>query len=551
MLPIEYPSWVRRTTHRLQPHISIGWPVTTISRWTRVALLYIAFYLTALWALVFYMPINDFDSMSSYLARIKLEDFGPLEQTATLSVQYLFPKSFDYCHKPFLWFGYFQAMPSFTLFCVFICSVINRRNRYKQMLALFLVFACQPMLVTATGAKNDLALGVTAYFTTLAACTIRNKSTYLPVTMLGVAFLAGTKWHGLGLAAIISTVVAWRAVRDRLINLRAVGLVGILLPVYWIASSASVYMSNYVRDGTITPVPEWLFSQKPPLFTNLCRVTALSIFEAFTIPAFVFERLWAIDLMPIARAITCGAYQREFSLMPSCDAVAFGPLLLLVLVADVYVLLHARSCLRDRVFSGIALAYCAMLLTRVYYTNWNERYLLAAYVLSFPPAIAAAWVHMRDRRVRAVCVCYALLVSTHALLCTAERRLVPMVDRSGARYDTIFSAGIDRELLQFHMWTGYRDVYLDYRQRVRKSDTLLIINNLQGGNVPFLYPFIQGRESSNTAVVSPAQTPGLTYDETAYTFLLIFSGSAQSPIFQRVHHYPGEYELSLYERTPR
>jgi hypothetical protein len=509
---------------------------------------YACAYCIALFWLVFYVPINDFDSMSSYLARIKLEEFGPLEHTATLSIQYLFPKSFDYLHKPFLLFGYFEAMPSFCLFVFLLLYLLRQNDCCRGLCVLILCFGCQPLLVTSTAAKNDLGLGIVAFAALTGACRITNPTIYQPLSLLLLAWLVGIKWHGILLASLIGAVVAFRTYRETLVNLRAFIFVLGAMPLYWIASSGDVYLNNILRDGSATPIPAWLASSQPPFILNCYRLLSVSVFETLTIAWFCIEQACGIDLMPLARRFTAGGYQREFSLMPSCDGSAFGACLLFALAADIYVVASSRFRSLDKIFATVALGYCIGITSRVYYTNWNERYLLAGYILSVPPAVAVLARHIRHAYVRYPCVVYALFISLHALFCTAERRLVPLIDRNGANYVSIFASGADRESLRFHTWSGYKDFYGDYRGLVESSHSLLVLNNLEGGEVPFIYPFIRSRSPSNTAVHTPALRANASLDENAFDYILVFKGGPSNTGFERVLHYPGAYEVSLYKK---
>src|ERR1700743_1094676 len=121
-------------------------------------LCYLGGYFFLFFMMMVWVPGNDFDTMSSYIARIKLEEFGDLHRTATLELQYLFPKFFDYLHKPFLelgWFTTFSAFAPLCIACLVLFSVFERRER---LICLFFVMACPPILMAATSFKNDLPL---------------------------------------------------------------------------------------------------------------------------------------------------------------------------------------------------------------------------------------------------------------------------------------------------------------------------------------------------------------------------------------------------------
>ncbi len=163
--------------------------------------IYLGCYFFILFLCVFWVPGNDYDTLTSYITRIKLEEFGDLHQTATLELQYLFPKFFDYLHKPLLELGYFTTLPSFVLFfagCLVLFLPLTHRER---LVCAVFIMACPPVLVATTSFKNDLPLacfGLLAWY----AIFIRSRSSsYLPFALLALAALAGTKWHGFFLIA--------------------------------------------------------------------------------------------------------------------------------------------------------------------------------------------------------------------------------------------------------------------------------------------------------------------------------------------------------------
>ena len=101
---------------------------------------YLIFFLSITILLSFWIPSNDYDSMSSYIARTKLEEFGNLRETATLELQYVFPKFFDYLHIPFLKLGYFMSFPNLFLFTILLYLIIRFFNTKAAIVSIFFIF---------------------------------------------------------------------------------------------------------------------------------------------------------------------------------------------------------------------------------------------------------------------------------------------------------------------------------------------------------------------------------------------------------------------------
>jgi hypothetical protein len=94
--------------------------------------------------------------------------------------------------------------------------------------------------------------------------------------------------------------------------------------------------------------------------------------------------------------------------------------------------------------------------------------------------------------------------------------------------------------------------------KVKKSDSLLIVN-YGDINVPvFLYPLIQEREAANTRVVTAGTGIDIdNIDYQNYRFVLTFKGSFANPDYKPVYRYYQELgkmgdetnEAALFERT--
>jgi len=499
---------------------------------------------------VIYVPGNDFDTMSSYVCRIKLEELGRLEDTATNELQYIFPKFFDYLHTPFLKLGYCLTLPSFALFGALLFILYRFFEPRLRIAWLILVFACQPILATCASMKNDLALGVFAFLAWFVIARLKSRTWYLPVCCILLATLIGTKWHGFALAGVLGAIMLYRACRERLFTSAAPIALGLALPIVWIVGSGDVYFRNWQRDGRIMPKPEWLSPWKVKPRQNLRNFVRVSALETLDLPAYFVDRAYDGKLYKWVRDVTRGTKERFFILMPSSDFTAFGGIILVVLLADIYVLCRFRRfSFATRASAFAALVYFAALIWLLRYNNWINRYFLPAYILSIVPAAEALAGAFRIRLVRAVGLGCAVVVSMQSLLFHLERNLIDVRTPDWPNQTSILRDLGDRDRMYYHVWRGYWDIHQFMRDNVRATDSLLFLNKCEPHGAPFLYPLIKDRSPANTYAFNTRQGRR-SYEHLLgrYDFVMVFRGTLDDPRYEPALLFPGVEEMNIYRR---
>jgi hypothetical protein len=496
--------------------------------------IFLAAYFFILFLCVFWIPGNDFDTMSSYIARIKLEEFGDLHQTATLELQYLFPKFFDYLHKPFLEWGYFTTLPTFALFlatCLVLASVFTLKEK-----KVFLVFVmiCPPILLALTSLKNDLALGCFAVLAWYCICVRRNSVSYMAVGILSLCALIGTKWHGFFVLPPLGAVFLYQLIRTHRPDARAFAVTALMLPLYWYVSSANVYLDNLVHFHRLTPRPIWLASQTPHIkdvAINLYRFIVSSILDSFDVPFFLIDEHTGWKIWPVLQAISAGGKQYSYAYIVNSEFSAFGISILFVLGVAVYSLCRSKDTPAVKCAAAAALFYTCAVLCFVPYSSWTNRYFLTGYLLALIPAVQIAARLKASKKIVILILAYAGLMSLQALLMDQERRLVPMTqsapDGSRIPLSTIYGDLRDRDRLYFEVWSGYVHIYEELQKDVQLSDGLVFVNEAKDGDVPFLYPLIKDRSPANTRIInlrnSMTWDPQLCWD---FPYVLVYKGTA-------------------------
>ena len=517
---------------------------------------YLAGYFLLLFFLMFWVPGNDFDTMSSYIARIKLEEFGDLRQTGTLELQYLFPKFFDYMNKPFLEWGWFTTFPAFALFCAAAWFQLKFFGRKERLIWLFFILACPPILVAVTSFKNDLPVACFAVLAWYALFIRRNSSTYLPLGMLALAALAGTKWHGFFVIVPFGIGFLWQLCRTHRPDKTALFLAALAVPLCWIASSGQVYVDNFRQFGTPFPRPAWLTGQTlgwHHLPVNLYKFISSTFIDTFDVPLYLIDKQIGWKIWPNIEALTLHGKVYNYAFLINSEFSAFGLVLLFALGCSAFILFRRKESFAVKMAGAGALAYALLVLCFIDYSSWTNRYFIAAYMLGLIPTVRLLGRMAFSKTIIMLAATYALLLSLQAVLLNQDKLLKGLhwSMPAGQSYNMspIWRDFFKRDRLYFHVWGGYANIYDELQKDVQVSDSLVFINTAKDGQVPFLYPLIKDRAPANTRIINirngGAWDPSLCRD---FRFVLIYKGAFGDPNYERIYAYDGENDMSLYRR---
>lgn len=501
---------------------------------------------------VFYIPGNDFDTMTSYMARIKLEEFGSLEQTATLEIQYLFPKFFDYLHKPLLEWGYFTTLPNFVLF-LSLCFLLLRISSPSQFVFLsILIFACQPLLIGNHSLKNDMTLGIFAFWSWYVIFFVNSKTWFLTLSTLTLCLLLGTKIHGVLLVILLLPPLLYRLYRDRLISQLSIFLWFVFSPLFIIVSSASVYLANIKKYDTIMPKLDYLSVGNVSFFKNIYTFIVSSTLATFDLPVYLSDAYLKTNILEWENKLALGVKDAHYGILrPASNINAFGVIIVVVLILNIYVLIKPRFSPALKTAAAIAVVYWLGLLTQFNYSNWVNRYFLPTYILGiFPAAIVLSQLPIKQWLKNSLIV-YAVLVSFHTLVLTAETNLISVTvidlpSRNSYYVESVWSHITDRDSLYFHLWSGYRQIHQYFRDNIALTNSLLFINNATGNDPPFIYPLIKDRQPANTHIFNTRY--GGSYDNLLgkYEYLMIYKGTITDPRYQEDFNY-NNGEMIIYK----
>jgi hypothetical protein len=514
---------------------------------------YLIFVLAVNLLICFWIGGNDYDSFAFHLVRIKLEQFGPLSETATTQIQQVFPKFFDYLHGPFLEIGYFKSLPTFALVIAVVWLIYRFEELRVAGIALVLLFSAQAFVANISTLKNDLGLALIAFLCWFAIYRIDHRDFYVPIVTLLLCALVGTKWHGFIVAGPLGACFLYETVRRRLFSPTAAVITLAALPVYVIASSLPVYAVNVLDYGT--PFPRNALNQYDPGFRTLLRntftIVGLSVIDTFTIPIYYLDNFLHGRLFTKIDQLFPGGKLQGFAIMPSTIINVWGYVLPLQFGACVLVALRRDFDRSLRTAAGIALLFFVVVEWQSINNDLFNRYLLTTFVLGLLPTAHLIARFRLPHAAAYLAIGYMVIVSAHAMLMHHERPLVPLrvfypkSPVSIQEWPSIWTNIRDRELLQFGMWSGYRMAFIEFRNRVKISDGLTIINGGDDVRVPFLYPFIARREPANTRIVNlrgKAAPPVRTH------FILTFAYKLTDPLYRDISAPLNQSELGLYER---
>ena len=536
----------RRNVER-SPGPAGGWLAEELRQWKinvaqvrrslpKVLLGYLCLVYMALALLVWWVPANDFDTMSSYLARIQLERIGPLRETGTLELQYIFPKFFDYLHAPLLDWGWFTTLPNFALFTIVMAVAIRRFSTAMAVRFILGLAISAPVLVAVTSAKNDITVGLFGLLCWFWIYYAKpERAWYLTGVLLLVSMLVGTKWHGLALAPMFAALAALRIWRERALTWSAVCLLLVAAPLAWRLSSADVYFENLQREGSICPSPAYV-QQDVNVPRNLWAFASNQVLETFEVPFYLADAYLHTDFWSLLQRLTKGAKLWTYAILPNSHVAAFGAPLLLVILASFHSLLTLKTPPAIRASAFLAIAYGVLILERFDYTTGLNRYFLPCYLFGLVPA-----AHLLQQKTlrgiwRWAFYSYMVVVSAHAILFNQEKQLAPLnvynpESRQFFYYPTIFVDGLDRDSLYCQVWSGYKPIYKQFRDRVKSHHQLLIVNSMTNGRVPFIYPFIRGRSAANTRVVNARAGQSPPRNLQRFDFVVAFWGEFNEPGF--------------------
>ncbi|HVX10308.1 MAG TPA: hypothetical protein VHC22_03965 [Pirellulales bacterium] len=501
--------------------------------------------------LVWWMPADDYDSMVYYLARIRLERIGPLRETATLEVEYLFPKFFDYLHTPLLDWGWFTTLPNFALFSATVVAIVWWLPSRMAVRIVLGLAACSPVLLNITSAKNDVTVALLAFLGWLWIFYANPKAAWYPAGgLLLAAMIVGTKWHGLLLAPLLLVLLGIEVVKARNFRPATWALVLGSLPLAWFVSSADVYLQNRLIDGAFCPVPQCMH-QEIDVRRNIVAFASNSLLETLEVPFYVADTRLHGKLWQWLMRVTLGSKCWTYAIMPTTHICVYGVTILIVIASAGIAACAPRTPWPVRAAALLSIVYCAAMLSRFYYCDLVNRYFLTTYIVGLVPCSYLAQFVPRTRALRWAFYAYLVFVSLQSVLLNQEKRLLPFTryvafedrfERLAPLYHNLF----DREALQFHLWEGHLFPYRVLRQFVREEERLLIVNcHTNGVDGPFLYPFLEGRTGKNTRIVNLRFGQTVPRDAAQqFDYMLVFKGRRGDADFVPLYEDP---EVSIYQ----
>jgi hypothetical protein len=370
--------------------------------------------------------------------------------------------------------------------------------------------------------KNDISLAIVTFITFFLIFRINNATFYLPILVLGISIMMGIKWHGFITAFLLLIPGLFKLIKYRLINAKAVLSLTLITPIVYWFSSADVYLSNLLNEGSLTPRPDYLFqSTNIDFFSNLWWFFYTNLILTFSIPIILFDNLfntnlWGrINFASIQNTIMLNFKHQIF--FPDSITTSFGIGIFVLLIVNFIVIINSRFSLYSKSSAMVSFFYTLILLFTLRYSTWSNRYFILSYIMSIIPA--SEFLYKRplfsknfNHVLKKTIIVYAILVSLHALLLNREKPLVSIkipVGLQGANaqkefveISSIWENFTDRDTLYFSSSLGYRKIYDFFRENIGRSDSLLFINKAQGGDAPYIYPFIKDREAANTRVIN-------------------------------------------------
>lgn len=511
-----------------------------------------------LFLLALCVPPSDFDTMTSYIARIKFAEFGPLRQNNTLEIQYLFPTFFDFLHGPFLKWGWFTAFPNFALFTAAIVSAIFMFEARVAARWILWMAAAAPVLVTVTALKNDISLALIAFLAWAIIFYMRPSVLYPAAAFTAIAALPGTKWHGLFIAPPLFACLIWRLWRERnaVLTRRAALVFIAAFPLFWWVSSASVYLDNLRHEGELCPRPSYLRVGEPDFVRNVKAFVLVNAIETFELPLYLIDEQWMHgDLFTQIDQLTFASKGPTYLVAPNVSLAAFGLPMLLVAAGSIAGLFNRHIPGPVRVSGAIALVYLGACLKSFYFDDWTSRYYLATYVLGAAPCACLIAGRRLSKLIRWTAWSWILLVGFQSFVWNHEkplvqRRIFYARDRIYHDNDSIWPAVFsgDRDRLSYQVWRGHLEVHKYLKGNVSLWASLAVVNRYQGNNVPFLYPLIKDRNPALTSIINDRYGQTLPEGfEDRIEWIMVFNGGFVHPLYRETFRYA---DVAIYRRAP-
>jgi hypothetical protein len=488
--------------------------------------------------IVWYVPVNDIDSISSYLVRNYYAQFGPLEKTATFEFLYTFPSSFDFMFGPFLKLHWFEALPNFLIFLLMLFVLFRQAPPNQHVTVFALLFSCQVLLTQMSSGKNDMALGVFALTAWWAIYSIKGSRFRIPLALFAIAALIGTKWMGVPLAGLLLIALLVEVVQERKLG-RFLLTTLFLLPLLLWVGSFQTYVTNWLTYGS----PIYLSPAIDASMNSMAHVTVAHN----TVTLLKTLILKSFDLGPylLDVFVTKGALYKFFTQLlaniryyatPSADYSNVGGVVFLICVGLSLTCLFLKNVERSlKVSAAIALIHMAILVKKVELYPSTIRYLCSVYVLMILPSAYVLHRFTRLAYLRHFILAFGLLTMIPTLLMQREHMLmtatevvwspesetdssnppilvkVPSMFRILARHQNPPVTPYpywpphlpDRDALQFMIWSGVMWSYDYFRAMVPHTASLMMVNFDTDMNSPVaIGPFLRLRDPANTEMVN-------------------------------------------------
>ena len=473
--------------------------VSERDRIEKAFLYYLVTYISLQFLVAFYMPGNDYDSNANYFVRIKIEEWGDLRSLASIDHQYLFPRLWAYLHIPFLKLEFFELLPSFALFLIFLFfltwSYWKVTKKFSVPL-MALLFCAEPVVNQALSWKDDLAVAVVAFLSFIFVWWNRSKTVFLPVSLLLIASLAGIKWHSLLCVMILLLIVIYRMISERLFNRTSLIATLSLIPAYFFLSDLLSYARNLIIDRSLTPVP-YMFQTK----IRSLNVFAIDTYKLFsnvlTSPLDLFAGAFNSSLLKELRRITLGVklLNEAEVIWPSADFARFGWEFLFVIVGA-FASIFVKTKKTIKCMSLISVSLLIFILFAAGYFGWTDRYFILPFVFGLIPSCIYFSKMLKKTWFRNLLIVHAVFVSMHSMLFSVEKKCIYL--NVLYRPSTIWNKLLDRDLLRFQVWEHYLAFYKEFRARVKGTDMLAFVDAHEDQDPAFLYPFLKGRNPTNT-----------------------------------------------------
>ena len=505
--------------------------------------MYFGLYIVALIFLCYWVPGNDFDTMSSYIARIKLEEFGDLRRVGTLELQYLFPKFFDYLHAPLLKLGYFLTLPNLLLFLTTISLLISFYPTNISRTALYFIFISSPILVGVTSMKNDFSLGAISFISWIAIAYMKNSKWYLVVCCLLLCSLVGTKWHGFFVLVPMVIFLVYKLMYTHHPSKSSWLVLACCTPLIIWFSSFEVYISNLIDYKTPFPKPDWLAGQieigYESFFINIYKFIISIFLDLMNWPFYLLDKVFFHNLLfTKLNELSLGGKQIGYIIRQDATISSFGIQLLIILSINFYVLFNKKYNSEIRFASFASIFYTLLVLFFIQYSTWINRYFITSYMLGLIPVAVALKDVQYSLMVKRFLLVYLIIVSCTTILLSKDIRPINIIRNIS-----------QRDKLYFNLWSVYTSIYDFEKENIKLSDSLLFINNAQGGDVPFLYPFIKDRSAANTDIINIryGQKYEQALDSKRFDYLMVYQGEIHNKFYEEVFRYHGNLQMTFYK----